>query len=76
MDALYLDRSRTATLLRRFLRDVAERRKPLPVLVRRGLALWRAEPRIRAHALALGCRPVSMAEAVAAVRSPGSGPAG
>jgi uridine kinase len=73
MDALYLDRSRTATLLRRFLRDVAERRKPLPVLVRRGLALWRAEPRIRAHALALGCRPVTMAEAVAAVRSPGSG---
>lgn len=67
MDAVYLDRSRTATLLRRFLRDVAERRKPLLVLVRRGLALWRAEPGIRAHALARGCRPVSMAEATRAV---------
>jgi len=69
MDAVYLDRSRTATLLRRFLRDVVERRKPLLVLVRRGLALWRAEPGIRAHALARGCRPVSMAEAVRAVEA-------
>jgi uridine kinase len=67
MDAVYLDRSRTATLLRRFLRDVAERRKPVIVLLRRGLALWRAEPAIRAHALALGCRPVTMAEATRAV---------
>lgn len=69
MDAVYLDRSRTATMLRRFLRDVAERRKPLVVLVRRGLALWRAEPGIRAHALALGCRPVSMAAATRAVEA-------
>ncbi|GAA1434833.1 hypothetical protein GCM10009616_30240 [Microlunatus lacustris] len=69
MDAVYLDRSRTATLLRRFLRDVAERRKPLVVLVRRGLALWRAEPGIRAHALARGCRPVSMAGATRAVEA-------
>ncbi|SDT22875.1 uridine kinase [Friedmanniella luteola] len=76
MDAVYLDRSRTATLLRRFLRDVAERRKPLPVLVRRGLALWRAEPGIRARALALGCRPVSMAEATRAVKAARSDPAG
>jgi uridine kinase len=69
MDALYLDRPRTGTMLRRFLRDVAERRKPLLVLIRRGLALWRAEPGIRAHALALGCRPVSMAEATRAVQA-------
>ncbi len=59
-DALYLDRSRTATSLRRFLRDVLEHRKPVRVLLRRGVALWRAEPATRAHALALGCRPVSM----------------
>jgi uridine kinase len=69
MDALYLDRSRTATLARRFLRDVAEHRKPVPVLLRRGWALWRAEPRARARALALGCRPVSLAAALAAVRA-------
>lgn len=67
MEALYLDRSRTATLVRRFLRDVREHRKPLLVLVRRGWALWRDEPRIRAQALARGCRPVSMAAALAAV---------
>jgi uridine kinase len=67
MDALYLDRGRTATLVRRFLRDVSEHRKPVPVLLRRGLALWREEPRIRARALAQGCRPVSMAAALRAV---------
>jgi uridine kinase len=69
MDALYLDRSRTATAVRRFLRDVAEHRKPVPVLVRRGWALWREEPRRRARALALGCRPVSMTAALEAVRA-------
>nr|WP_294694122.1 uridine kinase [uncultured Friedmanniella sp.] len=69
LDALYLDRGRTVTLLRRLLRDVAERRKPLPVLLRRGLALWRDEPRLRARALDLGCRPVSMAAAARAVRA-------
>jgi uridine kinase len=69
MDALYLDRSRTATLVRRFLRDVAEHRKPVPVLLRRGWALWQEEPRSRARALALGCRPVSMTAALEVVRA-------
>ena len=68
MDALYLDRPRLQTLLFRFVRDVSEHRKPLPVLLRRGLALFRAEPALRAHALACGCRPVSMAEALRVVR--------
>ncbi|HEY5822008.1 MAG TPA: uridine kinase [Propionibacteriaceae bacterium] len=67
MDAVYLDRARTQNLVFRFLRDVSEHRKPLVVLVRRGLALWRAEPGIRRHALASGCRPVSFREAVAIV---------
>ena len=74
LEALYLDRSRTATLVRRFLRDVAEHRKPLVVLLRRGWALWRQEPTRRAQALARGCRPVSMREArraVAAARQAG-----
>lgn len=69
MDAVYLDRSRTVTLLRRFLRDVTEHRKPVGVLLRRGLALWRDEPRIRARAVALGCRPATMAEAASAVQA-------
>ncbi|MCW2811780.1 MAG: uridine kinase [Friedmanniella sp.] len=63
VDALYLDRPRTLNLLRRFARDVRDHRKPLPVLLRRGLALWRAEPALRAYALARGCRPVSMGAA-------------
>ena len=68
MDALYLDRPRLQNLLFRFVRDVSEHRKPLAVLVRRGLALFRVEPALRAHALACGCRPVSLAEAMRVVR--------
>lgn len=68
MDAIYLDRPRLQTLLFRFVRDVSEHRKPLPVLLRRGLALFRAEPALRTHALTCGCRPVSMAEAFRVVR--------
>lgn len=67
-DALYLDRPRMVTLLLRFLRDVREHRKPLTVLVRRGIALFRAEPAIRARALAAGCRPVSLRKALRVVR--------
>ena len=67
--ALYLDRSRTLTLILRFVRDVREHRKPVGVLLRRGLALWREEPEIRRHAIALGCRPVSLAEALGVVRA-------
>ncbi len=69
MDALYLDRPRTQNMIFRFLRDVREHRKPLVVLVRRGLALWRAEPSIRSHALTMGCRPVSLREAITIVTS-------
>ena len=70
VEALYLDRPRTVTLLLRFVRDLSERRKPPWVLVRRGLARWRAEPEIRRHALELGCRPVSMTAALAIARQP------
>ena len=68
-DALYLDRPRTLTMVLRFVRDVREHRKPLGVLIRRGLALWRAEPAVRAHALAAGCRPVSLREALRVVET-------
>jgi uridine kinase len=69
LDALYLDRPRTVTLLFRFVRDLTEHRKPPWVLLRRGLARWAAEPEIRRHALTLGCRPVSMREAVTIART-------
>lgn len=70
VDALYLDRHRSITLLLRLARDLKERRKPPWVLLRRGLARWRAEPEIRRHALELGCRPVSMRQALAIARRP------
>jgi uridine kinase len=69
MEALYLDRPRAQNLVFRFLRDIAEHRKPIWVLMRRGVALWRAEPALRAYAVAQGCRPVSLAEAVQVVRA-------
>ena len=69
VEALFLDRPRSITLLLRFVRDLSERRKPVWVLLRRGLARWRAEPEIRRHAVELGCRPVSMREALAIARS-------
>ena len=68
VDAMYLDRPRTLTLVLRFVRDLSERRKPPWVLVRRGLARWRAEPEIRRHALALGCRPVTLSQALRVAR--------
>lgn len=62
--AVWLDRPRTLTAVLRFVRDVREARKPLPVLLRRGLALWRAEPGVREAALEAGCRPLSFKAAL------------
>lgn len=45
------------TFVRRLARDLKERRKPPVVLVRRGLALMRAEPEIVRRQTALGARP-------------------
>lgn len=58
--AIWLDRPRTVTAVLRFVRDVGEARKPVGVLLRRGLALWRTEPEQRARAIAAGCRPLSI----------------
>jgi uridine kinase len=45
------------TFVRRLLRDLRERRKPAPVLVRRGWGLMREEPRIVERQTALGAVP-------------------
>ena len=47
------------TFWRRLTRDLREHRKPPLLLVRRGLALMRDQRRVIAHAVALGCRPVT-----------------
>jgi uridine kinase len=57
------------TFWRRLTRDLRERRKPPHVLVRRGWLLMRQEPRIVAHAVALGCEPMTPDEAYDRVRA-------
>jgi len=64
-DALCVRQNRTLTAARRFVRDLSERRKPPHILLRRGLALWRDEPRVVAQAQAHGARCVHPREAEA-----------
>ncbi|CAN5437338.1 hypothetical protein BH11ACT8_BH11ACT8_10890 [soil metagenome] len=66
-DARCLRQHPMVTFWRRLTRDLREHRKPPLVLVRRGLALMRAQRLVVEHAVALGCRPVSNEEARAAV---------
>ncbi|MDO4783835.1 MAG: uridine kinase [Propionibacteriaceae bacterium] len=63
--AIWLDRPRLFNFVRRLMRDLAERRKPPVVLVRRGIALAKAEPALRAAAIRAGFEPVTMRQATA-----------
>jgi uridine kinase len=62
--AYALRRPRGATFLRRLVRDLAERRKTPGVLVRRGVALLRAEPAVLRRQTGLGCHPSRGGEVV------------
>ena len=64
-DALCVRQNRTLTAVRRFVRDLSERRKPPHILVRRGLTLWRDEPAVIAQARSDGARCVHPREAEA-----------
>jgi uridine kinase len=57
------------TFWRRLTRDLREHRKPPLLLVRRGLALMRDQQRVVAHAVALGCTPVTADEAYAEIHA-------
>jgi uridine kinase len=59
LDAVCVRNHRLLTFWRRLTRDLRERRKPPLVLLRRGLLLMRAEPEVVAHAMSLGCTPMS-----------------
>jgi uridine kinase len=61
-DAVVLHRAPWKNFVRRFARDLAERRKPPRTLWRRGRLLMHEEPQIVAAALAKGCRPVDAGE--------------
>ncbi|GAA4370599.1 uridine kinase family protein [Paeniglutamicibacter cryotolerans] len=56
--ALYIDVSPVATALRRFVRDVRERRKPIGFLIKRGISLFHAEKSLRERYLAAGFEPM------------------
>ncbi len=62
-DALCVRQNRYVTAVRRFVRDLAERRKPPHILVRRGWSLLRDEPGVVAAASAQGARPTTPQEA-------------
>jgi uridine kinase len=66
-DAVALRRPAWLTFSRRLVRDLVERRKPPPVLLRRGVRLWRDERRVLARQAALGCEPANGAEILARV---------
>jgi uridine kinase len=68
-DAVCVRNHPVVTFWRRLTRDLRERRKPPHVLLRRGWLLMRQEPRIVAHAVTLGCEPMTPDEAYDRVRS-------
>jgi uridine kinase len=69
LDAIVVRRSRVKNFLRRLSRDLREHRKPPLTLVRRGLALMRAEPGVVARQMSLGCRPCDRDGTLAALRA-------
>jgi uridine kinase len=69
LDAVVVRRSRLKNFLRRLARDLREHRKPPLTLVRRGLALLRAEPGVLARQVEHGCRPCDRAATMAAHRA-------
>lgn len=67
-DAYCVRQNRWLTMGRRFVRDVSERRKPVPVLLRRGIRLALDEPKIVAAHARRGARPVTPKQAQREVR--------
>ena len=62
-DAICVRHHRMVTFWRRLARDLRERRKPPLILLRRGILLMRSQPEVVAHAVALGCVPLTPEQA-------------
>jgi uridine kinase len=73
-DAICLLRPRMQTFWFRLLRDFAESRKPPLTLIRRGAALFRAEPGLIRGWVAKGCRAVGVADAERDIRALAAAP--
>lgn len=67
--AYALRRPRLVTYVRRLSRDLAERRKPTMVLIRRGVVLLRSEPTVLARQSLLGARPASARRILASIQA-------
>lgn len=70
VDAIYLDRPAPLVFWLRLRRDLAKKRKPPLLLLRRGLALWRAQSGLRRKAVSAGFIPMSMRAATAHLSQP------
>ncbi|MBY9076393.1 ATP-binding protein [Nocardioides sp. WL0053] len=73
-EAICVSNHRLVTFWRRLTRDLREHRKPPWVLLRRGLMLLRAEPRVIAHAVELGCTPMAVERAYDRIHELVAGP--
>jgi uridine kinase len=62
-DAIVLAPSPPVTFVRRFARDVAEARKPVPTLIRRGLRLMREQPQVVRRCVDAGMRRTTPSKA-------------
>ena len=62
-DAIVLAPSAPVTFARRFARDVAEARKPIPTLIRRGWRLMREQPQVVRRCVEAGMRRTTPARA-------------
>ena len=67
-DAIVVRRAPWKNFVRRLVRDLAERRKPPLTLLRRGWTLMRQERAVVARQVALGARPRSARETLAALQ--------
>ncbi|MBU3977075.1 uridine kinase [Propionicimonas sp.] len=67
VEAIYLDRPAALVYLLRLRRDLAHKRKPPHIAVRRGWALARAQAGLRRRALAAGFEPLGMKAAISRI---------
>lgn len=73
LDAIVVHRDRWKNLARRAARDLKDRRKPPATILKRGVALYRAEDELLARALRAGFRSLGAAQtrqALTALREP------
>lgn len=64
---IYLDRPGWLVFALRLRRDLAGKRKPPRVLLRRGWALWQAQPALKRRAVAAGFAPLTMRNALSTI---------